>query len=93
MTKNTTPTRKKIADEIEGWATGAFAAGRRPDILSATEAVADYWQEIVAALRENETVMQATELGSDPPKNQWQRGWNAAMNHVRDACGLPLKRT
>jgi hypothetical protein len=45
--------RAEIADEIEGWASGAFAAGKRPDILSATEAVADHWQEIVAALRES----------------------------------------
>lgn len=43
--------RAHLANIIEGWASGAYAAGKMPDVLSATEIVAENWQEIVAALR------------------------------------------
>lgn len=43
-------TDDQIADEIEGWATGEYGCAGF-DVLSATEVVGDYWQQIVVALR------------------------------------------
>jgi hypothetical protein len=41
-------TNAEVADELESWATDRDD----PDVLSMTETVADYWRQIVAALRE-----------------------------------------
>jgi hypothetical protein len=41
-----------------------------------------------AAMISVEAVEEAAAIISTPPKNDWQYGWNAAMNHVREVLEM-----
>lgn len=62
-----------------------YRATGHPTLIHFLESAAAYAREEFEA-----RVTEVTALQSDPAQNEWQRGWNAAMNQVREELRIPL---